>query len=118
MKKILLDLKKNGCDVDGALSRMVDDEDLYLECLDEFIKDENMTNISKLIKTDDYESIFNYAHTLKGVSANLGLTQLYEKTCVLVEKLKVHDYEYLEKSFYEMENSYKIFMKIYNENNQ
>ena len=39
----------------------------------------------------DMESAFAAAHTLKGVTANMGLTFLYQAVCMIVELLRARE---------------------------
>lgn len=86
-------LKKWGCDITGSLERFVNDEDLYVSCLDMFIEDESFTELPLAIANEQWEDAFNHAHSLKGVSGNLGLTPLFDKICALVEALRHQEYD-------------------------
>jgi hypothetical protein len=77
-----------GCDVKGALNRMLDDEDFYLECLAAIPGDPNYAALEEALRAHDGKKAFDCAHTLKGVLANMGLTPLYAKTEEIVEPLR------------------------------
>lgn len=77
MNDLLMELQQLGMDVTGALERFVNNEALYVKFLKKFLDDPNMDALIKSISLHDYENALKYAHTLKGVTGNLGLTTLY-----------------------------------------
>lgn len=88
-QQIFRHLRQLGCDVDGALERLINDEQLYVTCLKTFATDENFDLLRQALAKQDTDAAFACAHTLKGVSANLGLTPLFLALCDLVEALRV-----------------------------
>lgn len=81
-------LQKWGCDVDGALERFLDDKELYMTCLQIVTTDDNFTKLGVALEEQDVSNAFDYAHTLKGVFANLGLTPMFEIAEQIVEPLR------------------------------
>lgn len=81
-------LRDWGCDIDGAMERMLDDEQFYLECLREIPGDPNFASLTKALSEGNAKDAFNSSHTLKGVLINLGLTPMYDKTVEIVEPLR------------------------------
>lgn len=115
MSSVLLDqLSKWGCDVPGAMERFLDDEDLYLSCLDIFAEDENFAKLRQSLDSKNYTDAFDSAHTLKGVSGNLGLSPLYQAVVEIVEPLRSKDYSNLEAQYSKVINKYDEFMNILN----
>jgi len=112
MNTVFVKLKEIGSDVDGALARFMGDEELYIECLESFTEDENIPKLERLIRTTEYQEMFNCAHTIKGVAANLGLTSLFNTTCILVEELRNSSYDNIETDFEAMSNEFNIFVSI------
>lgn len=88
MKKLYGELRKWGCDVDGALERVVGDEELYRDCLQSIARDEAFFALGDALRAGDVDRAFDHAHTLKGVLANLGLTPLYDIVVRVVEPLR------------------------------
>lgn len=80
-----------GVDVPLALERFVGDEDMYLYCLDLFINDKAFPELGYALDALDFKTAFEKAHSLKGVSANLGLQPLYDEICEIVEPLRAAD---------------------------
>lgn len=80
-----------GADYGTTMARFLGDEALYLRLLDLFFRDDSVNQLGAALADGDLAAAFAAAHTLKGVSANMGLTPLYEAVCVLVEPLRVQE---------------------------
>lgn len=87
-KTIFNNLQNWNCTIDKTISRFLNDEDFYYKCLCEFSNDENFENIKQSIFFKDYQKVFECAHSLKGVSANLGLTPIYDCCAHIVDTLR------------------------------
>ena len=85
MKQLLTEY---GVDWALTMERFVYDEALYLECLGMLAEDENLALLQTALASGDLTAAFEAAHTLKGVSANMGLTPLTEAVSRLVEPLR------------------------------
>lgn len=68
-----LKLSEAGVDMEKTLARFLNKEDFYQKFLLKFPSDPNFEALEKAIAEKDMEGIERAAHTLKGVSANLGL---------------------------------------------
>lgn len=90
---LLEELKNWGCDIDGAMERFVGDEELYKTCLYTVLDDKAFTGLGEALRTNKVKEAFDYAHTLKGVLANMGLTPMYDVTVRLVEPLRAGNQE-------------------------
>jgi len=89
MSENLLDqLRDYGADVDGALARCVNSTDLYTKLLGMFAADPGIEPLRAAVDAGDLKAGFEAAHTIKGVSANLGLTPLYDAVAEIVEPLR------------------------------
>lgn len=86
-------LQALGADVDGALERLCDDKDLYIELLGELLEDFQTYEVKSFLDAGDYETATLNAHSLKGVTGNLGLTSLYEQYKKINDFLKMGDAE-------------------------
>lgn len=51
-------------------------------------RDESMASLGAALARGDYEGAFQYAHTLKGVFLNLGLSRLAQADSALTETLR------------------------------
>lgn len=88
MSTRLEELKNIGTDIDGAMGRLLDNEEFYFECLNIFIEDEGFEALGKALHDSDYKQAFFNAHTLKGVASNLGLDPLFQALDDIVEPLR------------------------------
>ncbi|MCI2046224.1 MAG: Hpt domain-containing protein [Faecalibacterium sp.] len=88
MEQTLGKLKNWGCDMDGAISRVLDDEELLLSCIQQVAVDPSFEQLGKALEAGDVEAGFEAAHTLKGILANTGLTPLYDTVVQIVEPLR------------------------------
>lgn len=71
-------LKAAGVDTEGTLNRFCGNTALYEKFLLRFPEDENFGRIGPAFAAGDLEGALRAAHTLKGVSGNLGMVRLYE----------------------------------------
>ena len=81
-------LKKAGLNVQDALSRVNGSEALYFKLLGKFLDDKNYSSAMEYIKGGNYDAAKIYVHALKGLSANLSMTNLYEECLVCESRLK------------------------------
>ena len=87
-QKDLDNLKENGFYVDGALHRFLDNTKLYETCLKKFLNDKSYEEMQQGFQTGNIEDTFRAAHTLKGLSSNLGMDPLYHALQPIVETLR------------------------------
>lgn len=122
MKEEVLDiLKANGADVDNSLKRFMGNRGLYEKFLLKFPADQNMSRLRESMEKQDYEEAFKCVHTLKGVSANLGLDPVQELSSRMTELMRGKqpeeiDKKALEQCFEELEKIYDNFCRIIEEN--
>ncbi len=90
---LLEELRNWGCDIDGALERFVGDEELYETCLYTVLDDKAFGGLGEALRAGQVKEAFDYAHTLKGVLANMGLTPMYDITVRIVEPLRTEHTE-------------------------
>lgn len=79
-----------GGDYDDMFSRL-NNEDLMTKIVKMFISDTSYSDLKKGLETSDAELAFRGAHTLKGVSLNLGFTNLSNLAVELTELLRPRD---------------------------
>ena len=93
-------LGEMGVDYQVTLPRFVDSEEFYIAMLKKFLEDDNQKKLNECLENGNYEEAFTAAHTLKGVSGNLGLGILNDYIVPLTEELRnppydataIHDY--------------------------
>jgi HPt (histidine-containing phosphotransfer) domain-containing protein len=65
--------------VDEGIKRVVNNAGLYVTLLKKFKADTNFGDLEGHLRALDFEKARISAHALKGVAANLSLTELFEK---------------------------------------
>ncbi len=113
-------LAENGADVDGAIRRFMGNEALYSKFLGKLKDDTSYENLLKSLDQGNFEEAFKCAHTLKGVSANLGLDPISEISSNLTELLRGKeasevDLEQVSTERRELVKKYEIFAGIITE---
>lgn len=88
MSELTDKLRAHGADMNGAMNRLVGDEELYAVCLGLFLEDPAFAALGAALNAGDDAAAFEAAHSLKGVAGNLGLTRLYQLSGELVEPLR------------------------------
>ena len=78
--------KLNG-DFEGTLGRLCS-EKLVEKFALKFLADDSFALLEEAIAVGNYSDAFRAAHTLKGVSINLGFTQLYKVSDEMTEALR------------------------------
>ncbi|MDU5109457.1 MAG: Hpt domain-containing protein [Clostridium sp.] len=94
-ERFLLELKKIGVDIDGTISRLCNNVNLYKKLLNKFLEDKNFEMLINSLKNSDYKNIEIYAHTLKGLSGNLGFVELSKACAEMVESIRKEELDSL-----------------------
>ena len=102
MKDIVDVLREKGCDIDGAMGRMLGDSDFMLRCMRISLTQSEFEQLGEALGRKDAKEAFEYAHALKGVSGNVGLTPVYDAVVKLVEPLRNGNAEGLEDAYREL----------------
>jgi len=79
--------EKIGGDYEDVLSRL-GKEERVLKYINKFAESTDMQELCQAIEAEDWELAFRMAHTIKGVAANLGFTDLFSKSAVLCDSLR------------------------------
>jgi HPt (histidine-containing phosphotransfer) domain-containing protein len=69
-------LAEVGVDIDATLKRFMGADALYTKFLKSFPENDNISSLNISVSELNRENIQFYAHALKGVSANLGITKM------------------------------------------
>ena len=109
---MLEDLKAMGADVDDAIKRLQGNRDLYISLLHKFPNNASKYNAVIDFQENDWENAFIKAHTMKGVTANLSLTPLYNSYCNVVELLRENKQEEARKAYEELLLQEESFIRI------
>ena len=81
-------LEAYGVDYQTTMDRFLGNETLYRSLLDRLFEDDSLQKLGGALASGDTAKAFEAAHTLKGVTGNMGLTPLYAALCTLVEPLR------------------------------
>ena len=115
MNGLIKILKTEHCDVEEALDRCMDMEDLYLELLQMFADDTEIDKLHEAYEDHNVKEVFFHSHTLKGVYTNLGLTPLYELDIPIVETTRKGNLEGLDASMMNLEKEHRHFVSLIKE---
>jgi len=75
-------------DFADGVKRVMNNVKLYVKLLTKFKTDTKLDNLETAIAANDMEKARNAAHTLKGLSANLSLTELNKQSLALETQIK------------------------------
>ena len=102
MNQLFVKLKEVECDVEGALARFLDDEDLYVQFYGELLKDEAFDNLGVALEEKRLSEAFEFAHALKGIVGNMGLTPMFNIVCDIVEPLRINTDDGVKENYKEL----------------
>ena len=81
-------LKAYGMDLDATIARFGGNEPLMMRFLTGFPNDKTMQSLHDATAAADREAMKIAAHSLKGLTGNLGLTPLFEASTALMNTLR------------------------------
>ncbi len=90
------------------LEYLGDSEDLFKIVATSFLKSYASFKNTILISLDDKETLYNEIHSLKGITLNLGMKELYFSTSDILDKIKGND-------LYDITIMLEIFTNSYDE---
>ncbi|ANQ51640.1 response regulator [Flammeovirga sp. MY04] len=87
------DIQIEGIDTEIAIKRCGGNEELFLSVLDKFFnkQQDTLVRLMELSTDKDYTELEKEAHTVKGVSANLGMTEVSKAAERLESSLKYYE---------------------------
>ena len=85
IKQILSDA---GIDVGRADECLGGNYELFLKLIKSFLSDDDFSNLSKAFENAEQKDIETFAHSLKGVSGNLGITKMYKDLSDIVSVVR------------------------------
>lgn len=112
-RKLLIE---NGVSVQKTLERFMNNEGLYTKFLGKFLEDTNFNGLKESISQGNIEEAFKFAHTIKGVAANLGLDSLNDSMEIMVEKLRKGNCENINELFEAFNDKYNKICDIIRNN--
>ena len=96
---LLPELTAWGADTEGAMDRMLDDLDFYIECIDAFMDSPSFKSLQHAIENRVVRPAFEAAHDIKGITGTLGLTPMYKIACDMTEPLRAGTLEGAQERF-------------------
>lgn len=85
------ELEALGVDRQEVMARFMNNEGFYARILKKFLEDQSYGQLKNALDTGSTEEAFRAAHTLKGVSANLGLQNIYTLSSEITEQYRHGD---------------------------
>lgn len=86
-------LQEAGIDWEDGIRRCAGRADLYERLLGMFVQDENYAQSLAAFESGDWESLFSHMHEIKGMSANLSMTELNAHAAEIVALLRARQYD-------------------------
>lgn len=93
MSTLIDKLKAFGCtddDLRKAVERFLNSEAFYERCLGKYLNDKSFAELGKCLESNVLvaREIFEPAHNLKGVTANMGITPILDEVNIIVEAVR------------------------------
>lgn len=105
-------LAAEGVDMKKTLARFMNKEALYEKFLKKLLQDTNFEGLRESVAQQNYEEVLKFAHTLKGVTANLGLDPLEEHFAQMVADVRAEAYGNIGPEFEKAAAKYGRFQEI------
>lgn len=105
-------LREIGVDVDGTISRFMNNSEIYVKFLARFPDEDRVTPINEAVAAKDYDKLLAAAHKMKGVTANLGMNQLSAKAAEIVTKVRNGFFDGFEEDAAEVERLSKLICGV------
>lgn len=86
-------LNRAGFNTDDALKRFLDNDRLFLLCLNKLLHTPIYSNLKEAINNKDCQGAFDAAHNLKSVCGNLSHKSLYQLFAIQTECFREGDFE-------------------------
>lgn len=93
-------------DTEGAVRRFSGNSGLYERFLNKFLSDPTFGMVSDAFATGDEQKALTATHTFKGLTANLGLTKLYDISSEMVNLIRGGDYGAAAGTFPDLKTAY------------
>lgn len=80
-----------------AIKERISDDAIIKKFVVKFLSEPSYANLCQALECEDYEEAFRAAHSLKGVSVNLGFQRLSNSSGVLTEYLRGKEKQQIDK---------------------
>lgn len=102
--------EKSNMELAVTVSRFGGNEGLLVKFLKKFGQDKTYEELSASVEQEDYPTVERAAHTLKGVSANLGLEDIRQKSDLIVGAVRSGQYEKIPALYRDLQGCYEQTM--------
>lgn len=108
------ELEALGVDRQEVMARFMNNEGFYTRILKKFLEDQSYGQLKNAFNTGSTEEAFRAAHTLKGVSANLGLHNIYALSSEITEQYRHGDadMQLVEEKLKKLDEQYSMALDI------
>jgi HPt (histidine-containing phosphotransfer) domain-containing protein len=103
----ILELQRAGVDTEGALRRFSGNSALYERFLKKFLEDGTFSKITKAFEEESREDALMATHTLKGVTANLGMDKLFNISSSMVDCIRADRFEDAAGAYPQLKEAYE-----------
>ena len=101
-----------GVDTKTTLERFTGDEGLYEKCFYIVLKDKNFEQLGNALSEQNYDNAFSYAHAIKGMVGNMGLTPIYDVVSVITDALRVKDLSNIEQQYNDVKEQMAVLKSL------
>lgn len=112
MQKVCVDLQSEGVNMECVMGRFMGNEALYIKFLKRFMEDESFQTMQEQFKKGNLEEAFKAAHTLKGLTANLGLDGIMVSVVPITEKLRAGSEDGVKELMEQVAREYEVVFGI------
>ena len=98
-------------DQETVLRRFAGNSSLLERFVRKFPQDQSFEKLTTAMENNDYTAIETAAHTLKGVTGNLGFQGLFEKSEEMVVAVRKQEYERLQPLYEKVKDDYNELME-------
>lgn len=110
-EKLMAALREAGVDIEGALNRFSGNGALYERFLRKFPADDSFGRIGPALAKENWPEALSAAHTLKGVSGNLGMDRLFQACSNMVTLLRQQNWAQAAASYPQVEDAYGLITR-------
>ena len=98
--------ENSGVDYNALIRRLAGNEALLYKYLKSFVEDKNYTELCKAVMSKDYDTVLKTAHSIKGMSINLGLEKLFEISSAIVISVREEHFDKVEPFWEQLKSEY------------
>jgi len=80
-------------DFNEGVKRVMNNAKFYVKMLGKFLADTSINNLEAALNANDFEAAYSAVHSLKGLSGNLSLTELFNQSLELENQIKAKSIE-------------------------